>query len=136
MDLSSRKGKRHVAHLHLHVVRQEPQSAHRELRELGSHAAPQDRADARVELAHVERLHDVVVRTGAKSAEAIHLLVARRDAYHRQAWMQFADQAKHVAAVDSGQAEIEQHEIRHDGMERFECVFTAPGGRERVRQTT
>ena len=75
--------------------------------------APQDRLHAEQELAHAERLHDVVVGAELEADDAIDLLALRGEhddlgvARRRVALQRLAD----LGARDVGQHEVEQDEV-------------------------
>ena len=73
--------------------------------------APQQRADARQHLLHVEGLGDVVVGAGVHAGHLVAPAVARGEDEHRHLALVAAPLLEHAEAVHLGQAEIE-----HDGV--------------------
>ena len=71
---------------------------------------PRDGPDAGGQLAHAERLGDVVVGAELEAQDAVELVAARRqhDDGDLRAGLHLAED---VAAVDVGQAEVEQHDV-------------------------
>jgi len=68
-------------------------------------------ADPREQFADAERLVDVVVRPTVESRDLVGLAVAGGDHDHRDL-AEAAQPGQHVLAIDVGQPEIEQHEVR------------------------
>ena len=90
-------------------------------RRLARHA-PQHRTDASVDLLRGERLDDVLVGAGVEEPDDLALVVARGADDDRYP----ADRSQHlqqIAAVDVGEAEVEQHDVGRvvdDRLERGE----------------
>ena len=75
-------------------------------------AAPQEGAQPRLELAHVERLHEVVVGAGVEAVDAVGHGVARGQHQHRHAVARAAQAPAHLEAVDVRQPDVEHHRVR------------------------
>ena len=68
-------------------------------------------ADAREQLGHRERLLDVVVRTEVERLDLDLVLVPGREHDDRRLAQERAQPADRLAAVDAGQAEVEQDHV-------------------------
>ena len=74
-------------------------------------AAPEQRADARQHLLHVEGLGDIIVGAGVHAGDLVAPALARREDEHRHLALVAPPLLEHAQAVFLGQAEIE-----HDGV--------------------
>ena len=74
--------------------------------------APQERLDAAHQLPQPERLGQVVVRTQLQADDLVHLLVARREHQHGRLGARRAQPAQHLEAIDAGQPDIQEDEVR------------------------
>ncbi len=76
--------------------------------------APQHGVHARQHLAWRERLRDVVVGAPLEAEELVHLGAARREEQHRRVARRGlgAHLAQHLEAVQAGEEEVEEHEVR------------------------
>ena len=86
--------------------------------------APQHGANAREQLARRERLREVVVGAELEPADAIGLLVARRqhdDGHARPR----SDLPAHIEAVHVGQADVEDDDAHRITLELGECIAAA-----------
>ena len=72
---------------------------------------PQQRADPRDELAHAERLGQVVVRADAQPDQDVGLVVASRQHQHRHRAHRL-DPAAHLVPVEPGQHHVEHDQVR------------------------
>ena len=95
--------------------------------------------DARHQLARAERLGDVVVGPQLEADDAVRLLGAGRehDDGQRAGLGGAAQRAADLEAVDAGQHEIEDHQVRHarpDRLERLAAVAEGVGHVPRPRQ--
>ena len=96
---------------------------------VGQRRAPQQHFDARHELAHRERLAQVVVGADLQSEHAIELVFARRDEDDRQRLRARAQPPAQLEAVDPRQADVENRQI---GQRPLECVPRASPIGERL----
>src|SRR6185436_13164187 len=92
--------------------------------------APHDGLDARGELFQAEWLDDVIVGSELEAAEDLRLLAARRQHDDRNL-RNVADAAAHLEAVESGQANVENNEVRQVGPHALERL-KAVGGPDNV----
>ena len=76
-----------------------------------AHAAPRRRADARDELAHRERLHEVVVGADLERVHAVVLGAARGDDDDRRADPLGARRLDQLPAVELGQHQVEHADV-------------------------
>src|SRR6185436_1573770 len=72
---------------------------------------PQDRRDAREQLAEVEGLGEVVVAAGLEALHAVVDAAARREEQHRRVAAGGAGAPADLDAVEAGQHHVEQHEV-------------------------
>ena len=96
---------------------------------VGGDGSPHDRADARGQLAQAERLRDVVVGAELEARDAIVLARARRqhdDGHMLQVRARLDDPAD-FDAVDDGQIQIQDEQIRRAFGHRLERRVAAPG---------
>src|SRR5581483_9269662 len=91
-------------------------------REHGCGLAPaaQQRADPRVQLIGLERLHDVVVGAGVESVDAVCQRIARRQHEDRGREAARAHPATDLGAAHARKAEIEYEQIRYGALDRRE----------------
>ena len=97
-------------------------------RRLDVSGAPQQHLDARHQLAHRERLAQVVVGADLEAEHAVELLLARRHEDDRQRLGPRAQPAAQFEAVHPRQADVEDHEVG-------ERARTAPPTRSGHRRT-
>ena len=81
-------------------------------------AAPEQRAHASGKLVEIERLHQVVVRAGVETANAVVHCIARGQDDHGRGAARAPVLVEHVDAIALRQAEVEQHEIVHAVVQR------------------
>ena len=86
----------------------------------------QQRLDARLQLAHAERLGEVVVAADLQSDDLVELGVAGRQEQHRNARLR-AQAAADLVAVDAGQHDVEHHQIEGLGLGKRERLVAVDG---------
>ena len=80
--------------------------------------AAQQHFDPRQQLAHRERLAQIVVRADLQSQHAIELVLARRHEDDRKRFRSAAQPPAQLQSVEPGQADVEDDQIRQRGVER------------------
>ena len=93
--------------------------------------AAQQRLDPAHQLAQAERLGQVVVGAELEADDLVDLVVARRQDQDRHLGAGGADAAQHLEAVDAGQADVEDHEVRGLGV-----AISRPSSPERATATS
>ena len=88
--------------------------------------AAQDGLHPGDELARAERLGDVVVGAELEAEDAVDLAVAGGEEQHRHV-ARGAQSAAHLEAVDVGQADVEQHDLRPMLRDQLEPAFAVRG---------
>ena len=82
-------------------------------------AAPaQQGAQAGQQFVEIERLDQVIVGARVEPLDAGRRAVARRNDQHRQVGAALARRAQHVHALQAGQAQVEQHQVVVETVER------------------
>ena len=95
-------------------------------------AAAKHGADARDQLPGTERLVDVVVRADAETQDDVALLTASRDHDHGQVARRVdgAKAAADIQAVQAGQQQVQQHDVRLLAADHGQPAPTAGRGRD------
>ena len=119
---------------------QPSEAQHRLRRARRDPAAAQDRANARLQLARVEGLGEIVVGADLESDDAVRVLAARGQHQDRRL-RAGADRATDLEAVDIGQHHVENDGVERGRFERGEPIAAAetalddePGRAQIVRQ--
>ena len=89
---------------------------------------PQERPQARLQLAHVEGLDQVVVGAGVEAVDAIGDGVTRGEHQHRHAVAGAAQAATHLEAVHARHAHIEHDGVGERRRDLGEALLAALGG--------
>jgi hypothetical protein len=90
--------------------------------------APQERTDARQQLRRVERLGEIVVRTGVEATHAIRDGVSRREHQHRCLHPSTAKLGRDIEPVPPRQPDVDDREIRLLLQRLQETALTIAGG--------
>ena len=89
--------------------------------------APEERLDAAHQLAQAERLRQVVVGAELEADDLVDLVVARREHEDRRLRAGRTHAAEHLEAVDAGQADVEDDEVRGLVDGELEALLARPG---------
>ena len=93
----------------------------------GARAAPEQCAQPRLQLAHVERLDEVVVGAGVQAVDPVADRVARGEHEDRHAVAGRAQPPRHLEAVDVRQADVEHHGVRRGRRHLGQRVLAVAG---------
>ncbi len=90
-------------------------------------AAAQERAHAGEQLLALERLDQVVVRADVEALDAGLQRVARREHEDRHLVAALAQALGHVHAVEAGEAEVQDDQVREEGVRLLEGLDAVAG---------
>ena len=99
--------------MHLAGCRVQPQVPQHQRRGAARRPAPHQRAHPGEQLLALERLDEIVVGAGVESLDTIVEIGPGREDQDRDVVV-LAQSAKHLDAVELGQPEVEDHQVRHE----------------------